>query len=94
MKKKKRRNCIDCMGYCNMLGGGDYRCGLGFEIEELIEGGYGTWGVSAHPFEDKCVILKELPNTREAFVEIAASLGLNWDIDDVLTVEEYNSDMW
>ena len=43
MAKKKRRSCIDCIGYCNMLGGKDYRCGFGFEVEEAVEGGYGTW---------------------------------------------------
>lgn len=26
----------------NMLGGSSYRCGLGFEVAEDIEGGYGT----------------------------------------------------
>lgn len=94
MAKKKRRSCIDCIGYCNMLGGRDYRCGFGFEVEEAIEGGYGTWEVTVHPFEDKCEVLAEIPETAEGFVETAASLGIDWDIDDVVTVEEYNSALW
>lgn len=93
MAKKKRRSCVDCMGYCNMLGGKEYRCGLGFLVQEEVEGGYGTWDFTVHPFNDECEMIT-LPNTREEFVEIASRRGIDWDIDDILTVEEYNSALW
>jgi len=79
---KKKRDCTECIAYCNMLGGEDYKCGLGFEVVEDIEGGYGTWNVVVHPFEDACNSI-ELPTTKEGFVETAAKLGIEWDIDEV-----------
>ena len=50
--------------------------------------------VTVHPLEDKCEALAEIPETVEEFVETAVSLGIDWDIDDVVTVEEYNSALW
>lgn len=70
-----------------MLGGSSYRCGLGFEVAEDIEGGYGTWGVVAHPVEDKCEAVN-MPKTKEEFVNTAAQLGIEWDINDVITEDE------
>ena len=35
-----------------------------------------------HPFEDSCSPI-ELPTTKKEFVEVAAKLGIEWDIDDV-----------
>lgn len=49
---------------------------------EDIEGGSGTWKVVVHPFEDSCSPI-ELPTTKKEFVEVAAKLGIEWDIDDV-----------
>lgn len=87
MQKKKRRNCIDCIEYYNLLRGSDYRCGFGFEIAETIDDGHGTLTVAVHPLEDKCEVLSVIPKTREGFIKTAASLGINWDINDVVTVE-------
>ena len=93
MAKKKDRDCLECMGYCNMLDDDDYSCGLGFEISEEAEGGYGTWSVAVRPLDNKCEVI-ELPKTKEEFVRTAASLGIEWDIEDVLTVEEYDAAIW
>lgn len=84
---KKKRDCTECIAYCNMLGGEGNRCGLGFEVAEDIEGGYGTWNVVIHPFEDSCN-LKKLPTTKEEFVETAAKLGIEWDIDEVADLDD------
>ena len=82
MAKKKKRDCTKCIAYCNMLGREGYKCGLGFDVIEDIEGGSGTWKVVVHPFEDSCSPI-ELPTTKKEFVEVAAKLGIEWDIDDV-----------
>ena len=82
MAKKKKRDCTKCIAYCNMLGREGYKCGLGFDVIEDIEGGSGTWKVVVHPFEDSCSSI-ELPTTKKEFVEVAAKLGIEWDIDDV-----------
>ena len=42
MKRKKERNCEDCIAYYNMLGSDDNRCGLGFRVMEDAVGGDGT----------------------------------------------------
>ena len=87
MAKKKERNCIQCIAYCNMLGGEGYKCGLGFEVMEECEGGFGTWNVVVHPYEDSCCSI-ELPTTKEEFVETAAKLGIEWDIDEVADFDD------
>ncbi len=84
---KKKRDCIECIAYCNMLGGEGNKCGLGFEVVEDIEGGYGTWNVVVHPFENSCNSI-ELPTTKEGFVEAAAKLGIDWDIDEVADFDD------
>ena len=45
MAKKKTRDCTKCIAYCNMLGGEENLCGLGFEVVEDVEGRYGSWDV-------------------------------------------------
>ena len=30
-----KKNCLNCIAYCNMLADG--KCGLGFEVEEVTE---------------------------------------------------------
>ena len=40
-----------------------------------------------HPFEDSCN-LKKLPTTKEEFVETAAKLGIEWDIDEVADLDD------
>ena len=54
MAKKKGRDCTECIAYCNMLGGEGYRCGLGFEVVEDVEGGFGMWIAVVHPYENSC----------------------------------------
>ena len=34
---KQHRDCESCIAYYNILGGREYRCGLGFQIAEEIE---------------------------------------------------------
>ena len=89
MVKKKQRDCMGCIAYCNMLGGTDNKCGLGFEVVEDIEGGYGRWDVVVHPFEDACNSIT-LPSTKEEFVETAKKLGIEWDIEEVADSEDQN----
>ena len=75
MAKKKGRDCTECIAYCNMLGGEGYRCGLGFEVVEDVEGGFGMWIAVVHPYENSCSSI-ELPTTKEEFVQTAAKLGI------------------
>ena len=62
MAKSKRRDCTSCIGYSNMIEG--YKCGLGFEVVEDIEGGYGGWEVKVHTYEDACKKV-DIPKTKE-----------------------------
>ena len=55
MAKKKGRDCTECIAYCNMLGGEGYRYGLGFEVVEDVEGGFGMWIAVVHPYENSWV---------------------------------------
>ena len=84
---KKQRDCTECIAYCNMIGGKDYRCGLGFEVVEEVEGGYGAWEAVVHPYENGCAGI-ELPKTKEEFVSTAAKLGIMWELDEVVSIEE------
>ena len=88
MAKSKRRDCTSCIGYSNMIEG--YKCGLGFEVVEDIEGGYGGWEVTVHPYEDACEKV-DIPKTKKEFVKTAELLGIEWDINDVLSIEEFES---
>lgn len=87
MSKKKERDCTECIAYCNMLGGEGYKCGLGFEVVEDCEGGYGTWRVVVHPAENFCSEI-ELPATKEEFVKAATRRGIEWDIDEVADFDD------
>ena len=74
-----------------MIGGfKKMRCGLGFVVEEIIEGGYGSWEVLVQPYNDECEKVS-LPKTKEEFVRTATTLGIEWDIDDVISIEEFSS---
>ena len=84
-KKKECRNCTECIAYCNMLDGNV--CGLGFKVEEVVEGGYGTWSVVVRPYKSECEKI-DLPKTKEDFIKTAADFGIEWDIDDILPVDE------
>ena len=50
-------------------------------MEDAV-GGDGTWSVDIHPFENECDVIS-LPGSIEEFVQIAASRGIEWDLDDV-----------
>ena len=50
-----------------MLGGEEKLCGLGFEVEEDVEGGYGSWNVVIHPRDNKREKIS-MPKTKEEFV--------------------------
>lgn len=67
--------------------GGENLCGLGFEVAEKIECGYGSWDVVIRPHDDKCEIIS-LPKNIEEFVETARTLGIEWELDEVISVEE------
>ena len=43
-----KKNCLDCIAYCNMLPDG--KCGLGFEIEEVMEISAG-FSIAVHPVD-------------------------------------------
>ena len=70
-----------------MLDGEENLCGLGFEVEEDVEGGYGSWDVVIRPHDNKCEKIA-LPKTKEEFVETAGKLGMGWELDEVISVEE------
>ena len=65
-------------------------CGLGFKVEEVVEGGYGTWSVVVRPYENNCEKIN-MPETKEDFIKTAAYLGIEWDIDDVLSADDFSS---
>ena len=87
MAKKKRRDCLDCIAYYNMLGEGDNQCGLGFEVMEEIEGGYGTWSVVIGPYENACEVIPQ-PKTKEEFIKAAAERGIKWELEEVWDIDE------
>ena len=74
-----KKNCSDCIAYCNMLPDG--KCGLGFEIEEVMETSAG-FSIAVHPV-DECTVA--MPRTRKDFVKKAAERGIEWDSGDVVT---------
>ena len=74
-----KKNCLDCIANCNMLADG--KCGLGFEIEEVMETSAG-FSIAVHPV-DECTVA--MPRTRKDFVKKAAERGIEWDLGDVVT---------
>ena len=82
MAKSKRRDCTSCIGYSNMIEGN--KCGLGFEVVEDIEGGYGGWEVTVHPYEDACEKV-DIPKTKEEFVKTAELLGCWWPHEEAVS---------
>ena len=65
----------------------DSRANLGFEVVEDVEGGFGMWIAVVHPYENSCSSI-ELPTTKEEFVQTAAKLGIEWDIDEVADYDD------
>ena len=87
-EKKQHRDCEDCIAYYNMLGGKEYRCGLGFQVAEEIETDeLQRWHMYVRPYQDECEIVPQ-PKTKEELVMTARSLGIEWDIDEVLDLGE------
>lgn len=74
-----KKNCLDCVAYCNMLPDG--KCGLGFDIEEVMETSEG-FSIAVHPVGE-CTVA--MPRTRKDFVKKAAERGIEWDLGDVVT---------
>ena len=87
---RKHRDCTTCIAYCNMLHdkSGDYKCGLGFECYEDFEQGGRMLKVAVHPVNDECEKVPK-PRSKKEFVETAASLGIEWDIEDVVNISEF-----
>ena len=59
----------------------DGKCGLGFEIEEVMETSAG-FSIAVHPV-DECTVA--MPRTRKDFVKKAAERGIEWDLGEVIT---------
>ena len=70
-----------------MLDGEENLCGFGFEVVEDVEGGCGSWDVVIRPRDNKCEKIF-LPKTKEEFVETAGKLWIEWELDEVISVEE------
>ena len=41
-----KKNCLNCIAYCNLLADG--KCGLGFEIEEVMDTS-ADFSIAVHP---------------------------------------------
>ena len=54
-----KKNCLNCIAYCNMLADG--KCGLGFEVEEVTETSAG-FSIAVQPV-DECTVA--MPRTRK-----------------------------
>ena len=89
-QKKERRDCENCIAYCNMLGGEENLCGLGFRVvEEAETDEMQQWHGYIRPYRDECETVCQ-PKTKEEFLAIALILGIKWDPDEVLIQEECN----
>jgi len=87
-RKGKHRDCETCIAYSNMLYDRDYRCGLGFQVEEAIETDeLQRWRLFVRPYQDECEVVEQ-PKTKEEFVRTAKERGIEWDIDEVLDAGE------
>lgn len=90
--KKQRRDCDNCIAYCNMLGGLDNRCGLGFRVVDEVETDeLQQWHCYLRPFEDECEAVPQ-PETKEEFIEIARQLGIEWKPDEVYDLKDLEID--
>lgn len=59
----------------------DGKCGLGLEIDEVMEISAGL-SIAVHPVGE-CTV--SMPRTRKDFVKKAAERGIEWNLDDVVT---------
>ena len=93
-KERQRRDCETCIAYYNMLGGTNNRCGLGFRVVESAEtDDLGQWDGFFRPYEDECEIVAQ-PKTKEELVETSRTLGIEWDIDEILDPKEHDLGWW
>jgi hypothetical protein len=85
---KQHRDCESCIAYYNILGGREYRCGLGFQIAEEIEtDDLQRWHMYIRPYQDECEGVPQ-SKTKEELVATARTLGIEWDINEVLDLGE------
>ncbi len=73
-----KKNCLACVAYCNMLPDG--KCGLGFEIEEVMKALTG-FSTAVHPVDECAVAMSRM---RKDFVKKATERGIEWNLDDVV----------
>ena len=59
----------------------DGKCGLGLEIDEVMEISAGL-SIAVHPVGE-CTV--SMPRTRKDFVKKAAERRIEWNLDDVVT---------
>ena len=76
-----KKNCLDCIAYCNMLPDG--KCGLDFEVEEVMKTSAG-FSIVVYPV-DECTMA--VSRTRKDFVIVKkdADCGIEWDLGDAAT---------
>ena len=85
---KQHRDCENCIAYYNMLGGREYRCGLGFQVAEEIETDeLQRWHLYVRPYQDECEVVPQ-PKTKNEFAATARALGIDWNIDEILDLGE------
>ena len=85
---KQHRDCENCIAYYNMLGGREYRCGLGFQVAEEIETDeLQRWHLYVRPYQDECEVVPQ-QKTKNEFVTTARTLGIDWNIDEILDLGE------
>ena len=85
---KQHRDCENCIAYYNMLGGKEYRCGLGFQVAEEIEtDDLQRWHMYIRPYQDECEGVPQ-PKTKEELVATARALGIEWNIEEILDLGE------
>ena len=73
--------------YNNHLPGSYDKYGLGFDMVEDLETGSRGMTMVVFPFEGACNNI-EMPKTKEEFVEIAKELGIEWDINKVIDLDD------
>ena len=76
------------IAYYNMLGGREYRCGLGLQVAEEIETDeMQRWRLYFRPYQDECEVVLQ-PKTKDELVMTARTLGIEWNIDELLDFDE------
>ena len=81
----RNRNCTTCIAYCNMLDG--ELCGLGFPVGEYTETYLDRWQIKVCPVDNLCTCVPK-PKTKEEFIRIAKERGIDWDLDEVIDMND------